>query len=124
VTLRPTAGGVVRFAYAGSDDMDAAVASQPIAVTSTVSARLWSRAVRAGHTVRLSGRMAPNLTGFVVYRELFSHGAWRVVATTRTITNGRYSFAIRPTVRGHLTYRIVVAARGKLASGVSVTARL
>ena len=60
----------------------------------------------------------------MVYRELLSHGRWRIAATTRTGPNGVYSFKISPTAAGHLVYRIVVAARGKLAASVSATQRL
>lgn len=124
VTLRPTAAGVVRFAFAGSDDAIAAAASRSVTVASKVSAHLNSPSVRHGRTVRLSGRVSPGWRRFLVYREVRSHGAWHVVATTRTGSNGTYSFKISPTAPAHLVYRIVVAARGKLAASVSPTQRL
>ena len=124
VTLRPTAAGVVRFDFAGSDDTVAAAASRSVTVASKVSAHLNVRTVRHGLTVRLSGRVTPGWRRFVVYRELLSHGRWRIAATTRTGPNGAYSFKISPTAAGHLVYRIVVAARGKLAASVSATQRL
>jgi len=124
VELNPTAAGEIRFAFAGSDAVDAAVASRPLAVTSAVTAHLNVTTVRRGLTVRLSGRVAPGWRRFVVYREMLSHGAWRVVATTTTGADGLYSFKIRPVTAAHLVYRIVVAARGSLARSVSATQRL
>ena len=124
VELRPTAAGEIRFAFAGSDDADAAVASRPIAVASAVTAHLNATTVRPGLTVRLSGRVTPGWRRFVVYREMLSHGVWHVVATTTTGADGAYSFKIRPTTAAHLVYRIVVAARGTLARSISSTERL
>jgi outer membrane biosynthesis protein TonB len=124
VVVRPFAAGVVRFTFAGSDDADAAAASRPIAVTSAVTAHLNARTVRRGLTVRLSGQVKPGWRRFLVYREVYSHRAWHVVATTRTGADGRYSFKVQPTTTGRFAYRIVVAARGTLARSISLTQRL
>ena len=124
VVIRPTAAGEVRFAFAGSDVAAAAVVSRPIVVASAVSGHLNVTTVRPGRTVRLSGQVDPGWRRFVVYRELLSHGVWHVVAVTRTGADGRYSFKIQPTSAAHLVYRIVVAARGRLARSISATERL
>ena len=124
VVVRPTASGMVRFAYAGTSEVAAAAASRSITIASRVSSHLNVRTVRHGLTVRLSGRVAPGWRRFLVYREMLWHGAWHVVATTRTGSNGVYSFKISPTTPAHFVYRIVVAARGKLAASISPTQRL
>jgi hypothetical protein len=124
VVLRPTSPAQVRFSFAGSPIAAAAAGSLRVAVASKVSAHLNVTRVRRGYTVRLSGRVIPGWRRFVVYREVWLHHAWRVVATTRTGTNGVYTFKFAPAARGKFTYRVVVAARGSLGKSISTTHRL
>jgi hypothetical protein len=124
VVLRPTSPAQVRFSFAGSPDAAAAAASLRIAVASKVASHLNATRVRPGLTVRLSGRVTPGWRRFVVYREVWSHHAWRVVAATRTGANGVYTFKVQPTTRGQFAYRIVVAARGSLGKSSSAIQRL
>jgi hypothetical protein len=124
VVVRPTSVGVVRFAFAGSDDALAAVASRSVVIRSKVAAHLNVTRVQPGSTVRLSGKVTPGWRRFVVYRELLWQGHWRIMATKLTTAYGHYSFTIHPTTVGHLVYRIVVAPRGRLGGSVSTIQRL
>jgi polysaccharide biosynthesis protein PslG len=124
VTLRPTSSAQVRFSFAGSPAAAPAAASMRIAVASKVSAHLNLTRVRHGLTVRLSGRVTPGWRRFLVYREVWLRGAWRVAAVTRTAANGVYTFKIQPRTAAHLTFRIVVAARGQLGKSTSTLQHL
>lgn len=119
VTLHPTRTMTVRFVSGPTS-----VASQTVLVSSSVTSHPNVSAVRVGRSVRISGRVAPYLSGFVVKREVYSHGHWRVVATTRSGRNGVYSFKVPAASKGVIWSRVVVMGRGPLGGSESRAVRV
>jgi hypothetical protein len=84
-----------------------------------VDAALSSARVARGHSVRLTGHIAPAVAGVRVVREVASHGRWHVVAMTVTRAGGYFGFRVTPATRGSSLWRVVALASGGRAGGSS-----
>ena len=57
--------------------------------------------------------------GSTVYRQRWHGGAWHSGPRTTVSKSGRYSFAVAPSTKGALRFRVLVVGRAGLVSGTS-----
>jgi len=95
-----------------------------VLVRPVVRAALSATSVRLGHSVILSGQVAPGLGGRVVYRQGYYSGSWHTWATTVLSSTSRYTFVITPTVRTTDIYRVYLPASTRLTAAASATLSL
>jgi hypothetical protein len=88
-----------------------------VLVRPIVRAALSATSVRLGHSVTLSGQVAPGLGGRVVYRQGYYSGSWHT-------STSRYAFVIRPTVRTTDIYRVYIPASARLTAAASANLKL
>jgi hypothetical protein len=104
--------------------LSAAVSGKAASRRPGVVAALNDYSVARRTTVTLSGRVNGAYAGERVYRQYWSRGAWRTLASTLTGADGSYRFAIRPTVRSRTSYRVVLLGTATHMTGISRTLRL
>ncbi|MGH3658900.1 MAG: glycoside hydrolase family 25 protein, partial [Micromonosporaceae bacterium] len=123
-TLRvtPTRRTPYRATYAGdATRAPADTGLVEVKVARRVSAKLSEDRPRVHTRVNLTGQVTPARPGSAVYRQRWSDGRWKRVATSTLSSTGRYTFTIRPERRAAYTYRVVVPHGEGLAHGVSRT---
>lgn len=108
-----------RFHYAGSSIYQSVSVVREVDVRPVVSAALSSATTAAGHSVVLSGGENPVEAGVRVVSEVLSAGHWRVLQAKTTGLHGGFRFVLTTTRAGYSTYRVVVAATGSRAAGLS-----
>jgi GH25 family lysozyme M1 (1,4-beta-N-acetylmuramidase) len=119
LTRSPTRSTQVRMYYPGSPSVQSAASLTTTLVRSHITAGLSHHLVARGVPVVLSGSIGPRFSGVIVVRQVWSGGAWRNVATTRTGGAGSYLFRFA-VARNSTTYmRTVVAGNHGRAPGYS-----
>ena len=134
---RTDAAGQVRFVIAPSTTIrlelvhpdtpavQATTSAAPVLqVRTAVSARPSAGGLRLGQTLTVTGRVAPNHHGQLVYLQAVVHGTWRNVAAARLSATSAYTLRVRPPTRGTWTYRVLKPADADHAAGWSATFRL
>jgi len=118
-TVTPGANDEVRFSYAGDVGVAPVSVTRPLLVRRLVSLTVPSSTATVGDALLLTGRATPVAAHVRVVAQQLAAGSWHVVARTTTGRHGWYRCVVTPTTRGPSTYRVVIAATPRLASGVS-----
>jgi GH25 family lysozyme M1 (1,4-beta-N-acetylmuramidase) len=115
----PTRSTQFRLYYPGDPGVQPAEAVITTLVRTRIVARLSHTIAAAGVPIVLSGAISPRFSGIVVARQVWTHGVWRTVATTRTGGAGSYLFRLKINTRSTTYMRTVVAANHNRAPGYS-----
>lgn len=119
LTHRPRA----RYEYrvlAGGAGIGASVSTVAgVAVAPSVTGSFRATSVKRGAATTFSVSTAPVRAGTAVELRRRSGSTWVTASRSRTLSNGRVVFTVRPTSRGTIAYRAVVAAGPDHRAGVS-----
>jgi GH25 family lysozyme M1 (1,4-beta-N-acetylmuramidase) len=116
----PTRSTQLRIYYPGQPAVQqAAETSTTTLVRTRLNAGLSHPIAAVGVPVVLRGAISPRFSGVVVARQVWSHGVWRTVATTRTGGAGSYAFVVSGNAHSTTYMRTVVAANHGRAPGYS-----
>ncbi len=116
-----TVSGSWVVAVAGSWSREAGESSPTsTAVRYGVTAQASAVKVAAGTPVTITGTVTPGAAGTsVTVQRRSAAGAWRNASTATTSANGSVAVTVKPTIKGEVSYRLLVPASGGLAQGVS-----
>jgi len=95
-------------------------APAPTKVRYAVDAKASSATVAPKSVLTLSGSVSPAAAGTpVTFQRRTGTGDWRDIATGATDANGAVSITLRPSVKGQVTYRLLVPESPGLVRGFS-----
>ncbi|HVT64034.1 MAG TPA: GH25 family lysozyme [Mycobacteriales bacterium] len=115
----------VRIRFQGGPGYEPDKARGSTVVHSVVTAALSKSKVRHGHSVKLTGAVAPVLDGEEVFRQELVRGTWLTGPAKTVREDGTFSFKVHPKKKKTThTYRVFVAADHGLGSGVSPALQL
>ena len=86
-----------------------------------VTAALDHTVARPNTRLTLRGQVSLVAVGSTVIRQLWNGRAWVNGPRTTVSASGRYSFAVAPSTKGALRFRVLVVGRSGLVSGTSAT---
>ena len=93
--------------------------------TFKVVAHLSTHSVRVNHPVTVSGSVTPVRPGKRVFvKQERRNGMWTTIGSAKLNGAGDYSFSVRPTQSGRLSYRVVKLREGTIGRGASLTRSL
>jgi 5-hydroxyisourate hydrolase-like protein (transthyretin family) len=98
----------------------------PIAVdvSSRVTAALAARAVLPGSPATIAGSVLPAKRGAPVLLQRLVGTTWTHVATTELDNGGRFTFLVKTTTPGRISYRVIKPADSANTAGVGVVLQL
>jgi spore germination protein YaaH len=116
-----TVSGAWSVAVAGSWSRgEGESATVSTAVRFGIEAKASASRVPVGTPVTITGTVTPKSAGTTVQVQRRSgSGAWRDISTLTTAADGSVSATVRPTVKGEVSFRLVVPAAGGLAQAAS-----
>jgi GH25 family lysozyme M1 (1,4-beta-N-acetylmuramidase) len=123
VTLHPKRSEHLETVFPGAPGLERADRFDYFEVRPAVGASLSSAQTSVGGKVTLSGLVTPAVDHQKVKLEVHS-GGWKLLDTSKTNKHGHYSFMVKPTAAGTISYRVAAVATSKRAAGHSPTVRL
>lgn len=120
IVRSPTRSTQLRMFYAGQVGVQQAAQSVTTTLVRTrITAGLSHSVAAVGVPVVLRGAISPRFSGVVVARQVWSNGAWRTVASTKTGGAGSYAFVVSGNAHSTTYMRTVVAGNHGRAPGYS-----
>jgi Tol biopolymer transport system component len=110
-THEPTRITEYRVRHVASNGWPAATGpTRRVDVATKVTGTLNSATIPLGGSVTMKGSVAPGHAGQPVRLQQQVSGSWQTIATKSLSSTSTYSFTIKPTTKGTLTYRVVKPA--------------
>jgi hypothetical protein len=81
-------------------------AYRSVAVRPAISSALSRSRVSVGQRVTLGGVVTPHRVGLPLVLQRWTGTRWAAVKTTKTVSQGKYSFTIIRSTRGTVRYRV------------------
>ncbi len=131
-TLKPTAQGTVSYRVMKIATTKLKAASSPtVTVMATqqfvVTAKASPTTVKLGKKSTIAGTVTPKLASAnnrAVQLQLKKGSSWKKVASGRTQASGAYSFSVKPTTKGTISYRVMKPATEGRRPAYSTTVKI
>jgi GH25 family lysozyme M1 (1,4-beta-N-acetylmuramidase) len=124
--VKPTKSVAYELVFSGAPGyLPVTVATKTLVVRPAVTATLSKLTVKHGHSVKLRGTVTPIVTGELITGEELVGGVWKAVGTTKVHSDGKFSLALKPTVKHkNREFRAVAAKSTARGSGASAAVPL
>ena len=118
---KPTASVDYMWVYRGSTAyVGSSSALRRVGVKTALTATASRTSFALGGTFTLSGAVSPSHAGKTVYLQRYAgSGTWTTVTSKVLSTTSTYSFTVKPTTRGTVTYRVYKPADTDHLAGYS-----
>lgn len=105
--------------YDGDTRLARSSASVAVKVRPRPTIALSKTSVKRGTKVTLSGNVTSYYKGETVKQQRYQSGAWRTVASTKVLSNGKYRFTVTTPKKGTYKYRVLSEPTKLHMTGVS-----
>ncbi|MEU4389896.1 DUF1906 domain-containing protein [Kribbella sp. NPDC023855] len=104
---KPAVSTYYMWGYNGSGDLLGSRSAATLVPVRPAMSGYLPATLKLGATALLYGYLNPPHAGTTAYLQRKSGTSWVGVTSVKLATNGKFAFAIKPTVRGTYTYRVV-----------------
>ncbi|WP_433002412.1 glycoside hydrolase domain-containing protein [Kribbella sp. CA-294648] len=104
---KPAVSTYYMWGYNGSGDLLGSRSAATLVQVRPAMSGYLPASITLGSTALLYGYLNPPHAGTTAYLQRKSGTSWVGVTSVKLTTNGKFGFAIKPTVRGTYTYRVV-----------------